>query len=331
MMGSLHQIVSGWAPTPWRAGACASSSLSTSPAVFPRAAGGFSPLSGGACSEGAEGATLGRQANAGQHMHLPSAATAFAPGCSPRCPGMAGGPDGKVRGRAALDICVTGTSRAHGQDRGNADGGRHATRRGKPGYAGDCGKVSSLRHAPSRGTKRPGTFTASTLAGSQPVAVDAAGILARKGEPLAQSEERARRLDGKGPAKGRTPKRPVYLTRILPHPAWCRIRRPAWARYRRQRQRAHASAAGNPRLLDCPDQTGRGRAPRSFSREGVMGVRREGNEIVIRMPVERAFALRVALDGMPPNAAEAAGSRDLRKSLSTAIAKAMAQKQGSQP
>lgn len=62
-----------------------------------------------------------------------------------------------------------------------------------------------------------------------------------------------------------------------------------------------------------------------------MGVRREGNEIVIRMPFERAFALRVALDGMPPNATEAAGSRDLRKSLSTAIAKAMAQQPGAQP
>ena len=67
-----------------------------------------------------------------------------------------------------------------------------------------------------RGAKRPGTFTASSLAGSQPVAVGAAGILARKGEPLAQAEESARRLDGQGPAKGRTPKQPVCLTRAQP-------------------------------------------------------------------------------------------------------------------
>lgn len=59
-----------------------------------------------------------------------------------------------------------------------------------------------------------------------------------------------------------------------------------------------------------------------------MGVRREGDEIVIRMPIARAFALRVALDGIPPNTTEAAGSRDLRKSLSTAIAKAVAQPAG---
>lgn len=55
-----------------------------------------------------------------------------------------------------------------------------------------------------------------------------------------------------------------------------------------------------------------------------MGVKREGSEIVIRMPISRAFDLRVALDGVPPNAVESAASRDLRKSLSTAIAKAMA-------
>jgi len=166
--------------------------------ILHRRGGNFiQPLSGGACSEGAEGATLGRQANAGQHMHLPSAATAFAPGCSPRCPGMAGGPDGKVRGRAALDLCVTGTSRAHGQDRGNAHGGRHATRRGKTGItppAASGGLITGPRdsaQASSRGA-------ASTLAGLQPVAVDAAAwkadtLSARRRPPAFTGPEKAQR------------------------------------------------------------------------------------------------------------------------------------------
>lgn len=72
---------------PVRTGQCAQS-LSNFPAVVSLAAGAFSPVSAGGASYGS--------------TPLPSAATASAHRltCTPR---MAGGPDGKVRGRAALD------------------------------------------------------------------------------------------------------------------------------------------------------------------------------------------------------------------------------------
>lgn len=128
---------------------CPGTSLSTSPAVFPRAAGGFQPLSGG---EADLSALTPREATSGlkarRQPHLPSAATAFAPGCSPRCPGMAGCPDGKVRGRAALDSSPAASS---GQIPGPRDSAQ----------------------ASSRGA-------ASSWAGSQPVAVDAANRHGRR-------------------------------------------------------------------------------------------------------------------------------------------------------
>lgn len=146
--GNLHSSAGrvAAAPSSYRGGCaveCPGSSLSTSPAVFPRAAGAFQPLSGGEADLSAltpREATNGLKAR--RQPHLPSAATAFAPGCSPRCPGMAGGPDGKVRGRAAL---VSSLAASSGQIPGPRDSAQ----------------------ASSRGA-------ASSWAGSQPVAVDAA-------------------------------------------------------------------------------------------------------------------------------------------------------------
>lgn len=175
-------LSSGWVPTPWRAGACAPSSLlATSPAAFPRAAGAFQPLSGSPCAplvrlaqhspvRDVRTVTAGFRFETGVGQDFPSAASQrCSDGERPTAASrMLEGKFGALYLPQAKEPVAIQPYQADGARAGGSS--RHSAMR----FADRRCSADTAAEATSRSGWKPRALTASTLAGSQPVAVDAA-------------------------------------------------------------------------------------------------------------------------------------------------------------